>query len=250
MKTFLLSAGLLLLNLQAFAAATNTPKLLTAGGEQAKGAAPAKAAEVKAAPAQPELNLQNELAKIVQKAAMTFNQVELVQLSQAVELAVEKTLKSKDFDQGFAKLLLAVQDMAATAGSNLSVCKDLQAKLTTLVDALSADFNKLANSTALGANTNEHYYIKVANAVLAGLKKGLAKAKPSKEACAMPLDLEGTVVAPKAAAPVVNTEAVLVAPKAEEKPAAPANQASATLPVATPVAMPSDVKAPVTKTAM
>lgn len=160
-----------------------------------KPVAPVKSAPEKAAttsaPAMPTMppaaHVQLELVQISQAFLAEFNQAEIAQLGQVFETTLNTALASKEFDQAFVKLLNNVQEMAAVIGSNLSVCKEIQVKLNQAVAKASASFNKLAGSGMVLSQTSEFYFIKIANAILGGLKQGLAKAKPSKDVCATPV---------------------------------------------------------------
>ncbi len=195
-KLFLLSFCLALTVAKTGFAASAPAKPVTAkpAAEAAAKPAPAKAAtsSAPAAPAMPALppaaHVQLELVQISQAFLAEFNQAEIAQLGQVFETTLNAALASKEFDQAFVKLLTSVQEMAAVIGSNLSICKEIQVKLNQAVNKASTSFNKLASSGMVPAQTNEFYFIKIANSILAGLKQGLAKAKPSKNACAMPVE--------------------------------------------------------------
>jgi hypothetical protein len=135
----------------------------------------------------PAAHVQLELVQIMQAFLSEFNQTEIAQLGQVFESTLNTALLSKEFDQAFVKLLTNVQAMAAVIGSNLSVCKEIQVKLNQSVDKASVGFSKLISGGMVTAQTNEYYFIKIVDALLAGFKQGLAKVKPSKEVCATPV---------------------------------------------------------------
>lgn len=198
--------------------ASPTPtKPVTPGVANSAPASPAPAKAVtSSAPSMPAMppaaHVQLELVKISQEFLANFNQAEITQLGQAFETTLNTALASKDFDQAFASLLNSVQGMAAVIGSKLSVCKEIQVKLNQAVAQASGSFNKLISSGMVPAQTNEFYFIKIANAILAGLKQGLAKVKPSKEECATPVAPAPAAKAPAAPAPVNSTAKAPAAP--------------------------------------
>jgi len=173
----------------------------------------------------PAAHVQLELVKISQAFLAEFNQAEISQLGQVFESTLNTALASKDFDQAFVKLLTAVQEIASSIGSKLSVCKEIQVKLNTAVANASVSFNKLVSSGVVPSQTNEFYFIKIANAVLAGLKDGLNKVKPSKEVCATPVEPKAPLAdktSPKASVAPDQSKMPVAVPANSKTPVAPA----------------------------
>ncbi len=171
-------------------------------------------------------SLQQELNKVAQKAFGQFQQNELVELFAALDGSLKSSLASKDFDSSIDKLRDAIAALMTTLGRNLSLCKNLNQKLTAALKTAVSDFDILTRSGKLSKVTGESYIAQIINSGISGLQTGLAKATitdnctaNTKNAVASYNSNGGAVsAAPAATAPVTPpttvTPPAIVAPKA------------------------------------
>lgn len=221
-KLLLLASGLILVGLNSVNAAQKTQVVNTGMPVEPAPALKAPVAEPnlalnKSMPTPPPhaVQVQMQLLSTYQKITGKLNgKDDMAQLVKSFETALDKALASKDFDAAFNKLLGSVQDIGAALGANMEACKELQVKLNDVVKIAGDDLGALISTGVIPNKTNEYYLIKMANSLVAGLKKGLAKVKPATNSCDATTDVQPVKVVEKnAKAQVVPTANKAVMPE-------------------------------------